>query len=121
MKKATALIASSCLLVVSMSAVSPAFAGGGVHAMPTNGTRTHQTPTTTTPNTVRGPAMTGQPKQSCGSASAPNRPGNAASTPGSAFNPSGTAGTKYAGQQPQNSGNTASVAQYDVACSNQPH
>jgi hypothetical protein len=38
------------------------------------------------------------------------------SAPGSAFNPDGTAGTKYAGQQPQNSRNTASVSQYDVAC-----
>ena len=63
---------------------------------------------------------TGQPGQSCGSDTAPNTPGNAASAPGSAFNPSGTAGSVYAGQQPQNSKNTASVAQYDVACFNQP-
>jgi hypothetical protein len=40
--------------------------------------------------------------------------------PGSAFNPDGTAGSVYAGQQPQNSRNTASVSQYDVACANQP-
>ena len=45
--------------------------------------------------------------------------GNAASAPGSAFNPNGTARTVYAGQQPQNSRNTASVSQYDVACSHQ--
>ena len=70
---------------------------------------------------VRGPAQTGQPNQSCGSALAPNTPGNAASAPGSAFNPDGHAGTVYAGQQPQNSQNTASVSQYDVACSHQPH
>ena len=38
---------------------------------------------------------------------------------GSAFNPAGHAGTVYAGQQPQNSRNTASVSQYDVACSRQ--
>jgi len=63
---------------------------------------------------------TGQPNQTCGSASAPNTPGNAASAPGSAFNPDGKAGTVYAGQQPQNSRNSASVAQYDVACSHQP-
>ena len=37
----------------------------------------------------------------------------------SEFNPNGTAGGVYAGQQPQNSGNTASVSQYDVACSKQ--
>src|SRR5213595_2663022 len=70
--------------------------------------------------TTRSPAhATGQPNQSCGSATAPNTPGNAATAPGSAFNPSGKAGTVYAGQQPQNSGNTASVSQYDVACSHQ--
>jgi hypothetical protein len=38
------------------------------------------------------------------------------SAPGSAFNPDGTAGTKYAGTQPQNSKNPKSVSQYDVAC-----
>jgi hypothetical protein len=64
---------------------------------------------------------TGQPNQSCGSATAPNTPGNSASAPGSAFNPDGTAGTKYAGEQPQNSNNPTSVSQYDVACANQPH
>jgi hypothetical protein len=36
--------------------------------------------------------------------------------PGSAFNPTGTAGTVYAGEQPQNSNNPAAVSQYDVAC-----
>ena len=70
--------------------------------------------------TMLGPShATGQPNQSCGSASAPNTPGNAASAPGSAFNPSGQAGTVYAGQQAQNSRNSASVSQYDVACSHQ--
>lgn len=112
MKRLAIIIASTCLLTSI-----EAFAGAG--AKQTTGVRTNQTPTTTTPSTVRGPAMTGQPKQSCGSASAPNRPGNAMSAPGSAFNPNGNAGTHYAGQQPQNSGNTASVSQYDVACSNQ--
>lgn len=61
----------------------------------------------------------GQPSASCGSASAPFTPGNAAAAPGSAFDPTGKAGTVYAGQQPQNSRNTASVAQYDAACSHQ--
>jgi hypothetical protein len=64
---------------------------------------------------------TGQPNQSCGSATAPNTPGNAASAPGSAFNPDGTAGTKYAGEQPQNSKNPVSVSQYDAACAHQNH
>lgn len=66
-----------------------------------------------------GPAhVTGQPNQSC--ETTPNTPGNSASAPGSAFNPDGKAGTVYAGEQPQNSKNSASVSQYDVACSNQP-
>ena len=69
--------------------------------------------------TTLGPSRTGQPNQSCGSATAPNTPGHAAMAPGSAFNPSGTAGTVYAGEQPQNSRNTASVSQYDVACAHQ--
>jgi hypothetical protein len=61
---------------------------------------------------------TGQPSQSCGSADAMTRPGNAMNAPGSAFNPMGQAGSVYAGQQPQNSKNVSSVAQYDVACFN---
>ena len=70
--------------------------------------------------TTLGPSDTGQPDQECGSDTAPNTPGNAAVAPGSAFNPSGTAGSVYAGEQPQNSRNTASVSQYDVACFHQP-
>jgi hypothetical protein len=62
------------------------------------------------------PGSPGQPNQSCGSATAPNTPGNSASAPGSAFNPNGQAGSVYAGQQPQNSNNPHSVSQYDVAC-----
>lgn len=85
---------------------------------PTVTSRVAQTaPTATT--TLRGPARTGQPNQTCGSATAPMTPGRAAQAPGSAFNPDGKAGTVYAGEQPQNSRNTASVAQYDVACAHQ--
>ena len=68
------------------------------------------------------PSGTGQPSQSCLSATAPNTPGMTASSPGAPFNePSdtssgGVAGQHYAGQQPQNSKNTKSVSQYDVAC-----
>ena len=94
-------------LIVSGAAVS----AGATHAT-AGATRTAQ------PTTL-GPTSTGQPNQSCGSATAPNTPGNAAAAPGSAFNPAGNAGTVYAGQQPQNSLNTASVSQYDVACSRQ--
>ena len=60
------------------------------------------------------PALAGQPNQSCEDQT--TRPGQSASAPGSAFNPDGTAGTKYAGEQPQNSKNPMSVSQYDVAC-----
>ncbi len=65
----------------------------------------------------------GQPNQSCGSDTAPNTPGNAMSSPGSAFNPNGQAPSVYAGQQPQNSNNPMAVSQYDVACFqvSQPH
>jgi hypothetical protein len=58
----------------------------------------------------------GQPNQSCQVAGV--TPGQSISAPGSAFNPTGVAGTVYAGQQPQNSGNPKAVSQYDVACYN---
>ena len=90
--------------------------GAGNTAPATGQFQTRQSPTTTQ---QLGPSRTGQPNQSCGSATAPNTPGNAATAPGSAFNPGGTAGSVYAGQQPQNSRNTASVSQYDSACAHQ--
>jgi len=63
------------------------------------------------------PSGNGQPSQTCLSSTAPSEPGNAASAPGSAFNEDGgIAGSVYAGSQPQNSNNPASVSQYDVAC-----
>lgn len=71
-----------------------------------------------------GPDTTGQPNQSCQDLVASGEgayPGNSADSPGAPFNEvDGTAGSKYAGSQPQNSNNPASVSQYDVACSNQP-
>ena len=60
------------------------------------------------------PGTMGQPNQSCQAQT--TTPGNSASAPGSAFNTEGKAGTVYAGTQPQNSVNTKSVSQYDVAC-----
>ena len=63
-----------------------------------------------------GTAGAGQPNQECEE----TRPGQSATAPGSAFNEDGVAGTKYAGEQPQNSKNPKSVSQYDVACTNQP-
>ena len=62
------------------------------------------------------PPGTGQPSQTCGDPGATMTPGHATSAPGSAFNPNGMAGSRYAGTQPQNSGNPAAVSQYDVAC-----
>ena len=111
-------------------AVAPAAPPGGA---PPGGTAMHG-PSSTTTTTTQSPTgngggynhmnspqhATGQPMQSCETTGSP--PGNAGSAPGSAFNQDGgTAGSKYAGEQPQNSRNTASVSQYDVACSHQPH
>ena len=101
-------------------------APGGPHmSAPTTTTQT----TTTAPgngqtngagyNHMNSGQAKGQPNQSCETTGSP--PGNAGSAPGSAFNQDGgTAGGKYAGEQTQNSRNTASVSQYDVACANQP-
>jgi hypothetical protein len=61
---------------------------------------------------------TGQPNQSC--ETTPTTPGSSSNARGSAFNPDGVAGTKYAGEQAQNSKNPNSVSQYDVACARQP-
>lgn len=65
---------------------------------------------------------TGQPGAECGE-DGPT-PGQAADAPGggSAFADEevSVAGAHYAGQQDQNSKNTASVSQYDAACLHQP-
>lgn len=67
----------------------------------------------------------GQPGQTCQdliTAGTGATPGNAGSAPGSGspFDFATTkAGSHYAGSSPQNQRNTASVSQYDVACSNQ--
>jgi hypothetical protein len=118
---ALASAASLWILAGGQAFAAPPAAAGGHAAMPPAAATTppaHNAGATTT-TTTRGPSHTGQPNQSCGSTTAPFTPGNAASASGSAFNPNGKAGTVYAGQQPQNSGNTASVSQYDVACSHQ--
>lgn len=61
----------------------------------------------------------GAPTNTCGSPGT-ETPGNAASAPGSPFNPSGNAGANYAGNPGtaslSHSNSTAAVAQYDVAC-----
>ena len=117
-------------ILASVGAISLA-TGLATAAPPSGAPATAHTQTSTSPTTsptgngggynhTNSPAhVMGQPNQSCETTGTP--PGNSASAPGSAFNPSGTAGSKYAGQQTQNSRNTASVSQYDVACANQPH
>ena len=67
-------------------------------------------------------AMKGQPSQTIGAPQTGSvTPGHASTASGSAFNPSGNAGTHYAGAQPQNSKNPKSVSQYDVAGFQQSH
>lgn len=92
----------------------------------TTTTTTHAAPATPTSPTGNGGGYnhtntpqhaTGQPSQSCEdliASGAGSAPGQAADNGHSAFG--GTAGDKYAGSQPQNSRNTASVSQYDTAC-----
>ena len=63
---------------------------------------------------------TGQPSVECGEEEALGSPGHASDAPGSAFNEEGTGHEHYAGEQDQNSKNTASVSQYDVACLHAP-
>ncbi|GAC1320320.1 MAG: hypothetical protein NVSMB28_10930 [Collimonas sp.] len=117
MKHAITFAAISILsLIVTTGAVA---ASGPGRAVPHTGATSAATTSIGKPAST-GTKQTGQPNQSCGSAAAPNTPGNAATAPGSAFNPDGQAGTVYAGQQPQNSRNPTSVSQYDVACSKQP-
>ena len=63
----------------------------------------------------------GQPNQDCETLG--TRPGQAQTAPGGGSPFAGdqsTGGSHYAGSQLQNSRNSASVSQYDVACANQP-
>jgi hypothetical protein len=97
-----------CASALSLALASAGLSAGGSRHAPAAPTA-HAAPPTTL-----GPARTGQPNQSC--ETTPNQPGRSMTAPGSAFNPTGTSGSVYAGEQPQNSRNTASVSQYDVAC-----
>jgi hypothetical protein len=65
-----------------------------------------------------GPTATGQPGVECEDGVPP---GKASSARGSAFNEDGVAHQHYAGEQPQNSRNTASSSQYDTACLRSHH
>jgi hypothetical protein len=74
---------------------------------------------------MNGPTSTGQPGADCEEivADGGSTPGHSGSAPGGGSPFTGedsTSGSHYAGSQPQNSRNTASVSQYDVACANQP-
>jgi len=129
------MTAAMAAFLASASLSMTALAGPPTVRAPMRVNTPARIPTTSTPTATTRPAATtkpavtarstattqrtGQPNQTCGSASAPETPGNAASARGSAFNPNGVAGQVYAGQQPQNSGNPKSVSQYDVACSHQ--
>jgi hypothetical protein len=66
------------------------------------------------------PTLVGQPNADCEELIALGLgadPGNSSSSGHAAFG--GSAGDVYAGSQPQNSRNSVSVSQYDVACSHQ--
>ncbi len=126
MKRITIGVATGLLAIFAVGTAAAGHGAGGAMGSPMGSsmgpTMGRSAPSTMTSQTSMGtPKAIGQPNQSCGSSTAPNTPGNAASAPGSAFNPNGTAGSQYAGQQPQNSVNSATNSQYDVACANQPH
>src|SRR5438876_7607397 len=112
--------AGAIALAPALAMAAPPSGGGG----PGMQSPTTTTAPTTSPtgngggyNHVNSPQhATGQPMQSCETTGSP--PGNSANARGSAFADSGTAGSKYAGEQPQNSRNTASVSLYDTACAN---
>ena len=110
------------------SAASFAVAGPGGTGVGVNGTGPRASSPSFTPpanpNTRSGNAFghPGSPTASCQAIGA--FPGNSSNSPGAPFNePSanslgGNSGLHYAGNVPQSQKNTASVAQYDVACAN---
>ena len=100
------------------------FGAAAMALSPTLASAQRSPPAHASTTTQSGQAL-GQPDQSCqdinGGNTGTSYPGNASSAPGSAFNETnGIAGGMYAGSQPQNSNNSASVSQYDVACEMQP-
>ena len=107
MKLATLVVATLPFAAAAAAAAAAPSQGAGAVGAQTTGPKSAgpQSPnaaqnklaSNTTPQ--RGPSQTGQPNETCGSATAPSTPGKAASAPGSAFNPNGTAGTKYAGER----------------------
>ena len=126
MKRTMTLLTAAGALALAPGFAVAAHPGGGGGPGMQGPASAPATPTSPTGNGggythLNSPAhVTGQPSQSCETTGSP--PGHSGTAPGSAFNQNGgTAGSKYAGEQPQNSRNSASVSQYDVACANQPH
>jgi len=118
---AGAIVLAPAVAVAAPPSGGPPGGGSAMHGPSSTMTATPQSPTGNGGgyNHTNSPQhATGQPMQSCETTGSP--PGGSGSAPGSAFS-GGTADEKYAGTQPQNSRNTASVSQYDVACANQPH
>jgi hypothetical protein len=73
------------------------------------------------PDPGTGPAhATGQPGVECGEDDALGIPSGETRGPGSPFQEDSISGSHYAGEQDQNSKNSASVSQYDVACEKVP-
>jgi hypothetical protein len=114
-----ALKAVACGAVLLLFAATPAVSADP----PTASSKAPATTAATTKPTFEqklltflGVQATGQPNEECGDEDALNRPGHSENARGSAFNPDGIAGQHYAGEQPQNSKNPKSVAQYDTAC-----
>lgn len=134
MRSATLFLAAGALVISPAVILAHPGQGGGSHSgalgsMP-NGP--HVPSSTTAPgngqfngtgyNHTNSGQAKGQPNQSCEELG--TTPGNSASAPGGGSPFSGEdskSGSHYAGSQKQNSRNTASVSQYDVACANQPH
>ena len=121
MRTTTLLMAAGALLLSpAMTIAKPGGGQGGGHGAMSQTTTTSNMGQGSTKGVgwdhTNGPTKTGQPSVECEDV----RPGKSASAPGSAFNEDGKAGTRYAGEQPQNSRNTASISQYDVACLKQP-
>jgi len=116
LKSVTTIAAACALSLVSAatfaaSRAAPAPASAMHTSAPAKSTTTAAKPTTSPSTNTH---TTGQPGADCESVG--NQPGHSMTAPGSAFNPDGVSGTKYAGQQAQNSKNPTSVSQYDVAC-----
>jgi len=132
MKRKISLLMAAAAIVVAPAIALAAPPSGGQGATYSQAPTAPSAAPTTAPATPNSPTgngggynhvnspqhTTGQPMKSCETTGSP--PGGSGSAPGSAFS-GGTADSKYAGTQPQNSRNSASMSQYDVACANQPH